>query len=270
MPSVIHLGAKSVDCFQTRLYYFGVGGAFAVFFDMKHYFYADGGCGWGGLLVCIPIFVGIHLLILKGLRVLQKRLQTSDFVFIEPLFRKIRFKIYALWSCLLIWMCARAIGLSPLTVLSQAFGAFLFCLLLGEVLLLVGCLGCRRVLAEVPHYAVFLHQWVQGIFGFIGVLTAANNLGYSIGSLVTALGIGGTALAFAAQKTLAELWAALSLLVDKPFKKGDRITIKGNISGEVISLGVRSTRIRTEQGSLMIIPNSMAVSECIENKGSHS
>ena len=235
---------------------------------MKHYFYAEGGCGWVGLLVCIPVFIGIHLLILKGLRVLQKRLQTSAFAFIGSLFHKIRFKIYALWCCLLIWMCARAVGLSPLTTISQALGAFLFCLLLGEGLLLVGCLGCRRLLAEAPHYATLLHQWVQGIFGFIGVLTAANNLGYSIGS------IGGTALAFAAQKTLAELWAALSLLLDKPFKKGDMITIrnttKSNISGEVVSLGLRSTRIRTEEGSLTIIPNSVMVSECIENKGSHS
>jgi len=237
---------------------------------MKHYFYAEGGCGWLELLICIPIFVGIHFLILKGLRVLQKRLQTSAFAFIGSLFRKIRFKIYALWSCLLIWMCARAIGLSPLVTISQALGAFLFCLLLGEGLLLVGCLGCRRLLTEAPQYATLLHQWVQGIFGFIGVLTAANNLGYSIGSLITALGIGGTALAFAAQKTLAELWAALSLLLDKPFKKGDHITIKGNISGEVVSLGLRSTRIRTKEGSLTIIPNSVMVAECIENKGSHS
>lgn len=234
------------------------------------HFYADGGCGWLGLLICIPIFVGIHFLILKGLRVLQKRLQASAFAFVGSLFHKIRFKIYVLWSTLLIWMCARAIGLSPLTTLSQALGAFLFCLLLGEILLLVGCLGCRRLLAEAPQYATLLHQWVQGIFGFIGVLTAANNLGYSIGSLVTALGIGGTALAFAAQKTLAELWAALSLLLDKPFKKGDHITIKGNISGEVVSLGLRSTRIRTKEGSLTIIPNSVMVAECIENKGSHS
>ena len=242
--------------------------------DMKYSFYTDGSCGWVGLAVCVPIFVGIHFLILKGLRVLQKRLQASAFAFVGSLFHKIRFKIYALWGCLLIWMCARAIELSPLTTISQALGAFLFCLLLGEGLLLVGCFGCRRVLAEAPHYATLLHQWVQGIFGFIGVLTAANNLGYSIGSLVTALGIGGTALAFAAQKTLAELWAALSLLLDKPFKKGDRITIKntakGNVSGEVVSLGLRSTRIRTEEGSLTIIPNSVMVSECIENKGSHS
>ena len=212
---------------------------------MKHYFYAEGGCGWLELLICIPIFVGIHFLILKGLRVLQKRLQTSAFAFIGSLFHKIRFKIYALWGCLLIWMCTRAVGLSPLVTLSQALGAFLFCLLLGEGLLLVGCLGCRRLLVEAPQYATLLHQWVQGIFGFIGVLTAANNLGYSIGSLVTALGIGGTALAFAAQKTLAELWAALSLLLDKPFKKGDMITIrnttKSNISGEVVSLGLRSS-----------------------------
>ena len=236
---------------------------------MKHYFCAEGGCGWVGLLICVPIFIGIHLLILKGLRVLQKRLQASAFAFVRSLFHKIRFKIYALWSTLLIWMCARAIGLLPLTTIGQALGALLFCSLLVAGLLLVGCRGCRRLLIEAPQYAVLLHQWVQGIFGFIGVLTAANNLGYSIGSLVTALGIGGTALAFAAQKTLAELWAALSLLLDKPFKKGDRIIIKGNISGEVISLGLRSTRIRTEQGSLTIIPNSVMVSECIENKGSH-
>lgn len=236
---------------------------------MKHCFCAEGGCGWVGLFICVPIFIGIHLLILKGLRVLQKRLQASAFAFVTSLFRKIRLEIYALWGCLPIWMCARTVGLLPLTTISQALGAFLFCLLLGEILLLIGCLGCRRLLAEAPQYATLLHPWVQGIFGFIGVLTAANNLGYSIGSLITALGIGGTALAFAAQKTLAELWAALSLLLDKPFKKGDRITIKGNISGEVISLGLRSTRIRTEQGSLTIIPNSVMVSECIENKGSH-
>ena len=235
-------------------------------------FYDD--CGWFGLLICIPVFIGIHFLILKGLRVLQRRLQAASSPFIGSLFRKLRFKIYALWSCLLIWMCARVLLLSPLTAISQALAAFLFCLLLGETLLLVGYLSCQRILTEAAQYAALLHKWLTAIFGFIGILTAANNLGYSIGSLLTALGIGGTALAFAAQKTLAELWAALSLLLDKPFKRGDHITLKntarGNVSGEVVAVGLRSTRIRTEKGSLTIIPNSVMVSECIENKGMHT
>ena len=107
------------------------------------------------------------------------------------------------------------------------------------------------------------------LFGFVslGIVVAANNLGYSIGGLLTTLGIGGAVLAFASQNTISNLWATVSIILDHPFKEGDWILIGTRARGKVISIGLRSTRLLTENDTIVIIPNSIIVNECIENKG---
>ena len=99
----------------------------------------------------------------------------------------------------------------------------------------------------------------------LGCVVAANNLGYSLSGLLTTLGIGGAAFAFAAQNTIANLWATLSILLDHPFKKGDWIAIGTRAQGRVKSIGLRSTRLCNDQGNIIVIPNSIVVNECIEN-----
>lgn len=88
----------------------------------------------------------------------------------------------------------------------------------------------------------------------IGVVALLSELGYPVASLVAGLGIGGLAVALAAQKTLENLFGALALGADQPFREGDFVNIEG-LLGTVESIGLRSTRIRTLDRTLVSIPN---------------
>ena len=96
-----------------------------------------------------------------------------------------------------------------------------------------------------------LGKFVVAAFAFVAVLA---ELGYPVTSLITGLGIGGIALALAAQKTVENLFGAFSLAIDQPFREGDMIHVDA-ITGTVESIGLRSTRIRTVDRTLITIPN---------------
>lgn len=98
----------------------------------------------------------------------------------------------------------------------------------------------------------------------IGGIWILQNLGYSVGSLLAGLGIGGLAVALAAQDTLANFFGTVVMVTDRPFKVGDWVQFK-NVDGAVESIGFRSTRVRTWSKSLMIIPNKVLTSEIIQN-----
>jgi len=79
---------------------------------------------------------------------------------------------------------------------------------------------------------------------------------YDIFSLVTALGIGSLAIGMAAKDTLAHMISGFTLMLDRPFRIGDRIQLAGGQTGDVTDIGLRSTKIRTLDNQLLIIPNS--------------
>ncbi len=98
----------------------------------------------------------------------------------------------------------------------------------------------------------------------LALLVVLSNFGYNISSLIAGLGITGIALALAAQETLSNAFGSLSILADKPFKVGDRICID-KYEGEVLNIGLRSTRIQTGKNSVVSIPNKMVASLPVEN-----
>ncbi len=98
----------------------------------------------------------------------------------------------------------------------------------------------------------------------IGVLVVLENFGVNVTALIAGLGIGGIAIAFAAQDTVANVFGTITILLDSPFKVGDRIRI-GDTEGFVHEVGFRSTRIRTLYNSILTLPNSMMAKEKIDN-----
>lgn len=92
----------------------------------------------------------------------------------------------------------------------------------------------------------------------------ANRLGMPAYSILTGLGIGGLAVALAAQQTLANLLGSLIIMFEKPFRVGHWIKA-GAIEGVVEDVGFRSTRIRTLQNSVISVPSSDLVNQSIEN-----
>lgn len=88
----------------------------------------------------------------------------------------------------------------------------------------------------------------------VGVVAMVSELGYPIASLVAGLGIGGLALALAAQKTLENLFGAFSLGADQPFREGDFVKVEDFV-GTVEAIGLRSTQFRTLDRTIITIPN---------------
>jgi small-conductance mechanosensitive channel len=91
-----------------------------------------------------------------------------------------------------------------------------------------------------------------------------SNLGVDVTALIAGLGIGGIAVGLAAQGIVADLFAALSILFDKPFVRGDFI-IFGNTLGEVEKIGLKTTRIRALSGEQVVISNENLLDEVIHN-----
>jgi small-conductance mechanosensitive channel len=95
------------------------------------------------------------------------------------------------------------------------------------------------------------------ILVLIGLVMLLDRFGVNVNGLVAALGIGGLALSLAAQDTLADAISGVVIYLDEPFRIGDRIEIQGlNTWGDVIDIGTRTTRIRTRDNRMVIVPNS--------------
>ncbi len=97
-----------------------------------------------------------------------------------------------------------------------------------------------------------------------GVLVAAQSLGADVKAFLAGLGIGGLAFALAAQDTLANVFGSVVVAVDQPFRVGEFVQIASH-SGTVEDIGLRSTKLRTPQRTLVIIPNKTVASEAINN-----
>ena len=98
----------------------------------------------------------------------------------------------------------------------------------------------------------------------IGALIAISELGFNVSTLLAGIGIGGVAIALAAQDTASNIIAALMIILDKPFEIGDWICV-GTIEGSVEEVTFRSTRIRETQNTVVSIPNSTIVNSNITN-----
>ncbi len=113
-------------------------------------------------------------------------------------------------------------------------------------------------------FAPLIRQGIHVTILAIGGIMIIQNMGYSAGSLLAGLGIGGLAIALAAQDTLANLFGTFVMFTDRPFKVGDWIQIKG-VEGDVEQIGFRSTRIRTFAKSQVTVPNKLFAVEIVEN-----
>ncbi|RMG89022.1 MAG: mechanosensitive ion channel family protein [Chloroflexi bacterium] len=90
------------------------------------------------------------------------------------------------------------------------------------------------------------------------IVIVLGEFGIEISALVTTLGIGSLALALAAQTTLGDMFAGFTIMIDQPFKVGDRIEIQDiNTWGDVVEIGLRSTRILTRDNRMVSVPNSV-------------
>ena len=110
--------------------------------------------------------------------------------------------------------------------------------------------------------------WIKksliAVFVVVGTLMIVQSLGYNVSTILQGLGIGGLAFALAAQDTIANLFGSLVVAIDQPFKIGETVKI-GTHTGTVEDIGLRSTKIRLIDKSLVVMPNKLVSSEAIVN-----
>jgi MscS family membrane protein len=118
--------------------------------------------------------------------------------------------------------------------------------------------------------AIVLLRPVKNVSKIVIVLFAAlvwlDNIGFDIGTILTGLGVGGLAVALAAQDTLKNFIGSIMILVDRPYQVGHRIKVKGH-DGVVEDIGLRSTKMRLLNGHQTTIPNEQMARVDIENIG---
>jgi small-conductance mechanosensitive channel len=106
---------------------------------------------------------------------------------------------------------------------------------------------------------------VRGVVFIVGLLVLLGALGIQITPILTALGVGGLAVALALQDTLSNLFAGVHLLADKPIRVGDYVKLADSIEGYVVDIGWRSTRVRMLQNVVVTIPNKRVAESTITN-----
>lgn len=129
----------------------------------------------------------------------------------------------------------------------------------------------RKLGLEAGEMLLILETLVNIVITFMAVVAFAQSQDINLVGLLAGVGIGGIAIAFAAQKTLEQLIGTAVLYLDRPFVRGDYIRVSFNpqgksVYGRIESIGLRSTKLRSAATStLVIVPNSMMANVDIEN-----
>ncbi|MBK00742.1 MAG: hypothetical protein CMB48_07350 [Euryarchaeota archaeon] len=111
-----------------------------------------------------------------------------------------------------------------------------------------------------------LESLMRFVIFVLGILFISETFGFDITTLIAGLGIGGLALALAAKDSISNIFGAITVLIDQPFKVGDWIIASG-IEGEVIDIRVRTTLIRSSTDTIVTLPNAALVNSSVENFG---
>lgn len=169
----------------------------------------------------------------------------------------------------LFYYCTRLLTMND--SLSKIVGGFstLFAIAMGAMFLSsIATLFFNKLGKNKPENGALAIKWLiriaKGVIWGIALILFLDNIGVKITSLVAGLGIGGVALAFAAQSMLTDIFCFFTIFFDKPFEIGDFI-ITGDHTGTVEYIGVKNTRLRALGGEQLIVSNTDLTSSRIRN-----
>jgi MscS family membrane protein len=113
---------------------------------------------------------------------------------------------------------------------------------------------------------LLLHRFARVLLITIAAIMLLSLYNINVNALIAALGIGGLAVSLAAQDTLSNVISGIMIMLDQPFRVGDRIEIQRlGTWGDVVDIGLRSTRIRTSDNRMVIIPNNVISTDQMVN-----
>jgi len=139
--------------------------------------------------------------------------------------------------------------------------AFLLLIALFEVAEVLGLLVKRKA----PEFEILSSRILKILFATLVLMVTMQHFEYSIMHILTALGVGTLAVGLAAQPTLTNMIAGFTILIDRPFRRGDRIALSPTEVGDVVNIGIRSTHILKTDGNVLVVANSDLVTSRLVN-----
>ena len=124
--------------------------------------------------------------------------------------------------------------------------------------------GTANEKAFNDQFLILIGKLIKGVVIVLAVLTTLDNLHFDIKAALASVSVVGLALGLAAQDTVANLFGAVSVFVDKPFQIGDRIRV-GDVDGMVEEMGLRSTQVRSLDGFVITVPNKTIGNTTVTN-----
>lgn len=115
------------------------------------------------------------------------------------------------------------------------------------------------------HFITLVGKGLKAVLCVVAALTLLQNLGINITAILGSVSVLGLALGLAAQDTVANLFGAVAVFLDKPFRVGDRIRVGSEVDGTVEEMGLRATRVRTLDGFLVTVPNKSVGNNTVTN-----
>ena len=205
-----------------------------------------------------------------GRRAVKRTKTTFD----DRLLKRIAGPIRSFWAVIAYRILVEFVGLSISAETAVSIGVKVASVALITWLLLRTTFVLEEELPSLPggreqqirSFAPLIGRVARIFILAIGAIAIVAQFGYTVTTLLTGLGIGGIALAFAAQKTLEHPFGSIAIGLDQPIRVGDWVKI-GETEGEVESIGLRSTRLRTMQRTLVVFPNGRLAEQQMENFG---
>ncbi len=224
------------------------------------------------VVLLVTLFFAKYLLgfLFKFLYKTSKRGESENFA--SLFFKKIKTPITTLVCVMGLYLAAMVIitQKGSLIILNRAaavaFWATVFWLILNtfDVFFAFAETKLSKKSIAAASLINFLRKVVKTIVIVIALLSILDNMGANVNAILASLGIGGMALAFASQDTIANFFGSVSIIIDRPFIVGDWIKTL-SYEGNVEVIGFRSTRVRTFDKTLVTIPNSILAKESVEN-----
>jgi MscS family membrane protein len=160
---------------------------------------------------------------------------------------------------------ATAFGLQALAIGFASWVVLVFGDIFNDGLVSIQKIKSTSIAADVTRLVI---RVLSFIVVFILFYNAADRFGIPVNAVFASAGIAGFAVAMAAKDSLSNLFGGVTIFLDRPFRTGDYIVLDNNERGEVMQIGLRSTRIKTRDDIMITIPNSIITNTKIVNQSS--
>jgi small-conductance mechanosensitive channel len=231
---------------------------------------------WFGIvLTVIIVLLAAAAFDLLGRVVLHRAMRRADDETRQHVRRHALIPLAVTLAVWLAYACLTNIGL-PLTVFPLLHALAVVVMGIGLIWTFYSLAGLvqehlyTRATQTVSYYDDLLVALIGSAFRAVVVIAGlaflAREVGIPLNGVLAGLGVGGLAIAIAARDTLANVFGSAVILADRPFSRGDLVVAAGH-EGYIMSVGLRSTQMRTEGDSVVSIPNSVLANEVINNMG---